>query len=110
MEYWNKRMETMPREQLRELQFKRFKNIFTLAYNNSDAYRELYDSHGITPDDLKSFEDIKRVPIITKKFFSENLNDDTVYGRTLTCNPDDVVFYHQTSGTTSNTGRYPVAA
>ena len=94
-------METMPREELRELQFKRFKNIFTLAYNNSAAYRELYDSHGITPDDLKCYDDIRKVPIIDKKFFSDNLNDGSVYGRTLTCASEDVVFYHQTSGTTS---------
>lgn len=100
MEYWNEKFETMPRQDLDQLQFKRFKNIFTYAYNNSPAYRQLYTEHGITPDKLRSYDDIHKVPIISKKFITENL-DDTVYGRTLTIDPARVVFYHQTSGTTS---------
>ena len=100
MEYWNPRFETMPRKDLEQLQFKRFKNIVTYAYNNSPAHRKLYDEHGICPDDLKSYEDICKIPITNKKFITENL-DDTVYGRTLTIAPEKVVFYHQTSGTTS---------
>lgn len=100
MEYWNPRFETMPRQDLEQLQFKRFKNIVTYAYNNSPAHRKLYDEHGICPDDLKSYEDIRKIPITNKKFITENL-DDTVYGRTLTIAPEKVVFYHQTSGTTS---------
>lgn len=100
MEYWNKKLETMPREELNQFQFKRFKNIFTYAYNNSPAYRELYDNAGVTPDDLQCYEDIKKVPIISKKFITENL-EETGYGRTLTMDPEKVVFYHQTSGTTS---------
>ncbi len=100
MEYWNRKLETMPREELSQFQFKRFKNIFTYAYNNSPAYRELYDKAGVTPDDLQCFEDIRKVPIISKKFITENL-EETGYGKTLTMDPEKVVFYHQTSGTTS---------
>ena len=101
MEYWNKRLETMPREELDQLQFKRFKNIVTYAYNNSPAYKELYDEYGVKPDDLKCYEDMRKIPIISKKFITENLDGDSIYGRTLTMPPEKVVFYHQTSGTTS---------
>ena len=100
MEYWNRRLETMPREELTQFQFKRFKNIFTYAYNNSPAYRQLYSQYGITPEDLKSFDDITKVPLTDKKFITENL-DDSVYGKTLSMAPEKIVFYHQTSGTTS---------
>ena len=100
MEYWNRKMETMPREQLDRLQLKRFKNIFTYAYERSPAYRALYQRHGVAPEDLKSLTDIRRVPLITKKFFSDSI-EDSVYGSTLTCDPTEVMFYHQTSGTTS---------
>lgn len=101
MEYWNKYLETMPREQLTELQFRRFKNIFTHAYNNSSAFRKLYDDAGVAPDDLKCFEDIQKVPLTSKKFITENLGS-TLYGDTLTVPEEKVVFYHQTSGTTSS--------
>lgn len=93
-------METMPREKLDEVQFQRFKNIFKYAYENSKAHRELYDAHGVCPDDLKSMEDIKKVPITDKRFLVNSLHDG-LYGTSLTVPEEKVVFYHQTSGTTS---------
>lgn len=100
MKYWNNRMETMPREALNELQFKRFKNIFTYAYENSPAYRELYEAHGISPADLKSLDDVRRVPLTNKAFLVSSLAG-SLYGSSLSIPEEKVVFYHQTSGTTS---------
>lgn len=100
MNYWNEKMETMPRERLRQLQFARFKKIFTYAYNNSAAHRKLYDEHGLTPDKLRGIEDIARVPLTDKKFIVGSMNEK-LYGSALTVPEGDVVFYHQTSGTTS---------
>ncbi len=100
MIFWNKNLETMPRDELTQLQFRRFKNMFTFAYENSPAYRKLYEESGITPADLKGFEDISKVPIISKKFITENL-EGSLYGSTLAVKPENVAYYHQTSGTTS---------
>jgi len=47
--YWNALIETLPQEKLRELQFKKFKRIFTWAYEKSKFHRSLYDSAGIKP-------------------------------------------------------------
>lgn len=101
MEYWNKALETMPREELGELQFKRFRNVFAYAWRNSPAHRRLYEQAGLTPESLRSPEDIARVPLTDKRFITENL-DGGLYGRTLTIPEERVVFYHQTSGTTSS--------
>lgn len=87
-------------EQLRELQLRRFRKICEHAYENSPAYRKLYMEKGFDPSQLKTIEDISRVPIIDKTFISSTL-DDTVYGSMLAVDEDDVFFYHQTSGTTS---------
>lgn len=100
MKYWNSRLETMPREELDRLQLARFKNIFRFAYENSPAYRALYDAHGICPEDIQSMEDIRRVPITDKAFLVKSL-DGGLYGSSLAIAEKDVVFYHQTSGTTS---------
>ena len=54
MEYWNKALETMPREELGELQFKRFRNVFAYAWRNSPAHRRLYEQAGLTPESLRS--------------------------------------------------------
>lgn len=100
MEYWNSSLETMPRGELEKLQLARFKNIFTYAWENSPAHRALYEAHGLTPDSIRSLEDIRRVPITDKKFIVSSF-DDSLYGSTLTVPEEKVVFYHQTSGTTS---------
>lgn len=101
MDYWNSHLETLPVEELRKLQFERFRNIFTYAYENSPAYRKFYDSHGVTPESLKTLDDIHRVPLTSKKFLVESLEDGGLYGSSLSIPEEDVVFYHQTSGTTS---------
>ena len=101
MKYWNQHIETMPVEQLRKIQFQRFKNIFAYAYENSPAYRELYDKSGVRLADLMRMEDIQKVPLTGKGFITANLSDTFCYGATLSMPPEKVVFYHQTSGTTS---------
>lgn len=101
MQFWNQAVETMPRQELEQLQFKRFRNIFSYAYRSSPAYRRLCVGSGIAPEDLRAFEDIRRVPLTGKQFITESLGDGGVYGNTLTLPPEKVVFYHQTSGTTS---------
>ena len=104
--YWNPYMETLDISMRRDLQYKRFKEIFTYTYNNSLAYRKLYDAQGVNPDTITCFEDIKKVPIIDKKFIDEN-KSDSFYGSMVAVPEDQVVFYHQTSGTTHYPLRQP---
>lgn len=103
--FWNEYYETMSQDKLHDLQLRRFKEIFTYAYEHSPAYRELYDKNGVKPEDIQTIEDIQKVPVVDKKFFS-NAIDSTVYGKTLTIPEKDIVFYHQTSGTTSTAVRW----
>ncbi len=49
--YWNSLLETMPQERLQELQVKKFKRIFTWAYERSKFHRSLYDQAGIKPEE-----------------------------------------------------------
>ncbi|WP_024832496.1 phenylacetate--CoA ligase family protein [Ruminiclostridium josui] len=104
--YWNPYMETLDVTKIKELQFKRFKDIFTFAYLNSPAYRNLYDAHGVNPDMIKCFDDINKVPIVNKEFLDKN-KSSSIYGNLLAVPEDEVVFYHQTSGTTHNPIRQP---
>lgn len=100
-QYWNPVLETLDREQLRELQLKKFKRIFKWAYDNSKFHRSLYDKAGMTPDDIKSFEDIRRVPKVEKSMMqSIQRRDPFPYGDALCVPIEDVTEYRQTSGTT----------
>lgn len=99
--YWNPVLETMPREKLRELQFRKFKQIFTWAYERSPMYRALYDQAGITPADLRTWEDIQAVPLAEKAHYREaQAQDPWPYGKSLCVPPEEITEFHQTSGTT----------
>lgn len=99
--YWNPILETMPKEKLRELQIKKFKRIFEWAYNNSPFYRKLYKDAGIEPQDIKSYEDIKKIPKIDKGMLRDvQTREPFPYGDILAVPLKDVVVFRQTSGTT----------
>ena len=99
--FWNPILETLPEQKLRKLQFEKFKRIMKWAYNNSLFYRRLYEKTGITPDDLRSFEDIRNVPKIDKHMLRDvQKKDPFPYGDILCVPIEDVTEFHQTSGTT----------
>ena len=63
--YWNEEIETMPRKQLEKLQVERLKKTVEIAMG-SEFYAPRFKELGITPDNIKSVEDIKRFPFTTK--------------------------------------------
>ncbi|HOP08136.1 MAG TPA: phenylacetate--CoA ligase family protein [candidate division Zixibacteria bacterium] len=66
-QYW-------PKEKLLELQWKRLAHIIDEAYRYVPYYREKFDEHGIRPEDIKSPDDIKKLPILTKQDIRENID------------------------------------
>ena len=99
--YWNPVIETMPHEKLRALQLKKFKEIFRWSYDHSKFHRSLYDKAGITPEDIQTFEDIRRVPTVEKSMMRDiQRKDPFPYGDALCVPLEEVAEYRQTSGTT----------
>ena len=99
--YWNSLIETLPQEKLRELQFKKFKRIFTWAYEKSKFHRGLYDKAGIKPADIRTLDDVKRVPQVEKSMMRPiQRKDPFPYGDALCVPLEEVVIFRQTSGTT----------
>ncbi len=99
--YWNPVLETLPREKLAELQLRKFQRIFSWAYKHSKFYRKLYKEAGIEPGDIKTFEDIRRVPKVEKAMMRAIQGKDPYpYGDMLCVPLEEVTEYHQTSGTT----------
>ncbi|OGR28570.1 MAG: phenylacetate--CoA ligase [Desulfobacterales bacterium RIFOXYA12_FULL_46_15] len=100
-EYWNPVLETLPKEKLKILQFKKFKRILTWAYTRSKFHRALYDKAGLTPDDIRTFEDIKKIPKVEKSMMRGIQNKDPFpYGDALCVPLEEVSTFRQTSGTT----------
>lgn len=93
--YWNKTIECMDRDLLKELQLKRLKETVTRVYHNVPHYRDKMQKLGLTPEDIKSLEDIKLLPFTTK----DDLRQTYPFGMFAT--PlSEVVRIHASSGTT----------
>ena len=92
---YNEEFETLPREALEALQLKRLKQVVQRVYHTVAFYQRAFDKAGVKPDDIKSLEDLKRLPFTTK----QDLRDNYPYG--LFAVPmESVVRIHASSGTT----------
>jgi phenylacetate-CoA ligase len=99
-EFWNRYTETLPQERLKEIEFKYFKNIFTYAKTHSNLYKDKLK--GIEVGDIKTMEDIKKVPFTYKeelRKWQENV-EPFPYGGLLGVGIEEVCTFRQTSGTT----------
>jgi phenylacetate-CoA ligase len=66
--------ERWPVERAREYQLTRLREICSLAYEKTSFYRRQFDSVGFEPGDLKSLDDVSRLPRIDKTTVIENLD------------------------------------
>ncbi len=99
--YWNPILETLPSYKLQRLQVRKFKRIFTWAYQHSAFHRALYDAAGITPDDIRTLADIRHIPTVDKAMMRDiQQKDPFPYGKALCVPLEEVTAFHQTSGTT----------
>jgi phenylacetate-CoA ligase len=99
--YWNPLLETLPREKLADLQLMKFRRIFQWAFDHSKFHRAIYDRAGIRPDDIRSFDDISRIPKVEKASMRDiQRKDPFPYGDALCVPIEEVAEFRQTSGTT----------
>ncbi len=87
--------ETMPREALAAIQLRRLQTTVERVYATVPFYRKKYDEAGVKPSDIKSLDDIQRLPFTTK----QDLRDNYPFGMFATP-MDNVVRIHASSGTT----------
>ncbi|MEE8442919.1 MAG: phenylacetate--CoA ligase family protein, partial [Dehalococcoidia bacterium] len=100
-EYWNPILETLPREKLQKLQLGKFQNAFKWGYEHSKFHHRLYSDAGLEPGDIKTFDDIRKVPKVEKSMMREIQGKSPYpYGDMLCVPLEKVTAYHQTSGTT----------
>ncbi|MCK8517851.1 phenylacetate--CoA ligase family protein [Methanoculleus sp. 7T] len=92
---WNPKVEQMPAEELRQVQYKLAKAQIQRVYEVSEFYRRRMKEQGVRPDDIRSLGDIRKLPFMYKRDLRDNYPDG------LFCAPkDELVRYHVSSGTT----------
>jgi phenylacetate-CoA ligase len=106
-EYWNPKNETMPREQLAQLQLIKLKRLCEWAYGSSPFHTRKFDEAGIKPDQINSLDDLRRIPYMTREEWMQSIFDHPLYGDIISTPPTNAIRYHLTSGTT---GRTPIRA
>jgi len=99
---WEPQYEKMPREELEKLQLERLQQKVKYVYDKVPFYRAKFHEMGVTPKDIKSLDDVARLPFTGKTDFRDN------YPFGLMAVPlSEVVRVHASSGTT---GKPVVAA
>ncbi|MDR0938505.1 MAG: phenylacetate--CoA ligase [Mediterranea sp.] len=95
--YWEEEIETMSREELRRLQLQRLQTTIGIAAR-APYYKEVFAKHAITPDSIRTLDDIRRIPFTTKADMRAHYPFGLVAGDLLA----DGVRIHSSSGTTGN--------
>jgi phenylacetate-CoA ligase len=65
--FFNEEIETLSKEKLQALQLQRLQAIVERAYVQNEFYRHLYDEAGVKPSDIRTLEDIHKLPFLEKK-------------------------------------------
>ncbi len=95
MRIWDPTHECLPREELQRLQLQRLRSTLKRVYTNVPCYQAKFDAAGVTPDDVRTLEDLARLPFTTK----EDLRVNYPYGM-FAVPMREVVRIHSSSGTT----------
>lgn len=95
MAYYDPEHETMPREKLEQLQLDRLKATVKKVYRAVPFYKKKFKERGIEPGDIKTLEDIQKLPFTYK----QDLRDNYPYGL-FSAPMDRIIRLHASSGTT----------
>lgn len=95
MAIWNVTKECMSADERAVLQGERLHHLVDYVYHNTPFYRDKMQRMGIVPDDIRTIEDITKLPFTTK----QDLRDNYPYGL-LAAPRSEIVRVHASTGTT----------
>lgn len=92
---WNEKIECASKDDIKALQVERLKSTVERCYNNVEHYRRKMDAAGVCPNDIKTLDDIRKIPFTVKS----DLRDNYPY-KLFAVPMKEVVRIHASSGTT----------
>ena len=87
--------EYASREELEKLQWEKFKKLLDYAYKNVRFYRNTFQQIGITPENINCFDDLVKIPVLTKEDIRNHFDDLIADGM----KKEDLIV-HETGGST----------
>jgi phenylacetate-CoA ligase len=104
-DFWNPKHETLPHEELQALQLLKLRRLCEWAYATTPFHQRKFDEAGFRPEHIQTFDDIRRIPFMTREEWMASLQEKPLFGDTLATDPTNAIRYHLTSGTS---GRTPI--
>lgn len=92
---WNETIECSSRDEMRKIQSERLVETVQRIYHNIPSYRNKMQEAGLVPGDIKSIDDLVKLPFTTK----QDLRDNYPFGM-FTVPMSEIVRVHASSGTT----------
>jgi phenylacetate-CoA ligase len=105
--YWNPKTETLPREELRTLQLHKLRYLCDWALARSPFYRRSFAAAGFHPDQLRGWDDLRRIPLLTRADWMASQAAAPPFGELPAVGPGQAIRVHTTSGTS---GSHPLRA
>jgi phenylacetate-CoA ligase len=94
-QYYEPQFECASRDEMRAVQSKRLAEMAERCYNNIPFYRRKFDEMGLKPGDIRSIDDLQKLPFTYK----QDLRDNYPFGL-FASGRDDLRRIHASSGTT----------
>ena len=104
---WRQDLETLPREEFEKRELMLFRRQMDYVIANSPFYRRKYKEAGITSDDIKTMEDVRKAPFTTKMELLRSQEEHPLFGDFPCLPPEAACRVFQTSGTTGRPLKIP---
>ena len=93
--YWNRTIETIERSELKKLQLTRLQETVNRVYANVPSYRERMRREKLSPESVKTLDDLKKLPFTDKTDLRDNYPDGL-----FAAPRESIIRIHASSGTT----------
>jgi phenylacetate-CoA ligase len=103
--YWNPKHETMPKADLEALQLRKLQALVAWTESQVPFHAKRLNDAGVSTDSVKTLDDLRRIPFMTRDEWMDAQIQDPPYGPILAAPAEAAIRYHMTSGTT---GRTPI--
>jgi phenylacetate-CoA ligase len=98
---WNEKMELMPDDKMRDIQWQKLKTTLDFVYEKSPFYKRKFDEAGVRPSDIRSFDDFSsKVPVTSKDDLRNMQKEGYPLGSNMTVSLEDIVWITASTGTT----------
>ncbi|AMM41435.1 MAG TPA: phenylacetate--CoA ligase family protein [Candidatus Atribacteria bacterium] len=69
-----KKSQWWDKKKLEEYQLQQLHNIIKYSYENVPYYKKIFDERGIKPKDIQTFDDLEKIPFLTKDIIKKNFH------------------------------------